>query len=163
MLLAFTDLLYVCLLDPLHRMCSGCAQNSPRGTKYDEGDLSTGEVLQRRDNETHESRDLEALGLTILQLSAVDSPPSIFVGNQFLFFPLNLAWFCTQDRSPKTQSQVRRMIEAGQVDRRAPQPPSPPSSAHVDHETPLCNAPTQSPTVEKGEIGWKVTELLISP
>uniref|UniRef100_A0A7N6BFW0 Vascular endothelial growth factor receptor 3 n=1 Tax=Anabas testudineus TaxID=64144 RepID=A0A7N6BFW0_ANATE len=33
-----------------------------------------------------------------------------------------------RDRSPKTQSQVRRMIEAGQVDQRARQPPSPSSS-----------------------------------
>lgn len=38
------------------------------------------------------------------------------------------------------------------MDRRAPQPPSPPSSAHIDHETPLCNAPTQTPTVEKCEM-----------
>ncbi|XP_011609065.2 vascular endothelial growth factor receptor 3 isoform X1 [Takifugu rubripes] len=60
-----------------------------------------------------------------------------------------------RDRSPKTQSQVRRMIEAGQMDRRAPQPPSPPSSAHIDHETPLCNAPPQTPTVEKLEDLWK--------
>lgn len=65
---------------------------------------------------------------------------------------LNIDCFCTQDRSPKTQSQVRRMIEAGQMDRRAPQPPSPPSSAQVDHEAPLCNAPTQTPTVEKCEM-----------
>uniref|UniRef100_A0A8C9Z8E3 Vascular endothelial growth factor receptor 3 n=1 Tax=Sander lucioperca TaxID=283035 RepID=A0A8C9Z8E3_SANLU len=33
-----------------------------------------------------------------------------------------------RDRSPKTQSQVRRMIEAGQMDQRARHPPSPPSS-----------------------------------
>lgn len=76
----------------------------------------------------------------------------------FFFSPnvLNIDCFCTQDRSPKTQSQVRRMIEAGQVDRRAPQPSSPPSSTHIDHETTLCNTPTQSPTVEKCEIGSTV-------
>uniref|UniRef100_A0A8D3A2B7 Vascular endothelial growth factor receptor 3 n=1 Tax=Scophthalmus maximus TaxID=52904 RepID=A0A8D3A2B7_SCOMX len=34
-----------------------------------------------------------------------------------------------RDRSPKTQSQVRRMIEAGQMDQRARQPPSPSSSS----------------------------------
>uniref|UniRef100_A0AAQ5XW22 Vascular endothelial growth factor receptor 3 n=1 Tax=Amphiprion ocellaris TaxID=80972 RepID=A0AAQ5XW22_AMPOC len=33
-----------------------------------------------------------------------------------------------RDRSPKTQSQVRRMIEAGQIDQRARQPPSPSSA-----------------------------------
>uniref|UniRef100_A0A3Q1F903 Vascular endothelial growth factor receptor 3 n=1 Tax=Acanthochromis polyacanthus TaxID=80966 RepID=A0A3Q1F903_9TELE len=33
-----------------------------------------------------------------------------------------------RDRSPKTQSQVRRMIEAGQMDQRARQPPSPSST-----------------------------------
>uniref|UniRef100_H3CW91 Vascular endothelial growth factor receptor 3 n=1 Tax=Tetraodon nigroviridis TaxID=99883 RepID=H3CW91_TETNG len=60
-----------------------------------------------------------------------------------------------RDRSPKTQSQVRRMIEAGQAARRAPRPPSPPSSTHIDHESPLCNAPTQSPSVEKVEDLWK--------
>lgn len=72
----------------------------------------------------------------------------------FISFPnmLNIDCFCTQDRSPKTQSQVRRMIEAGQMDRRAPRPPSPPSSAPIDHEAPLCNAPTQNPTVEKCEM-----------
>uniref|UniRef100_A0A3P8T4G8 Vascular endothelial growth factor receptor 3 n=1 Tax=Amphiprion percula TaxID=161767 RepID=A0A3P8T4G8_AMPPE len=38
-----------------------------------------------------------------------------------------------RDRSPKTQSQVRRMIEAGQMDQRARQPPSP-SSAPLSRE-----------------------------
>lgn len=49
-----------------------------------------------------------------------------------------------RDRSPKTQSQVRRMIEAGQMDQRACHPPSPSS-----------NTPSQNPTVEKMEDLWK--------
>ncbi|XP_070692558.1 vascular endothelial growth factor receptor 3 [Pempheris klunzingeri] len=49
-----------------------------------------------------------------------------------------------RDRSPKTQSQVRRMIEAGQMDQRAGQPPSPSS-----------NTPDQNPAVEKMEDLWK--------
>uniref|UniRef100_A0A8L0DRX7 Vascular endothelial growth factor receptor 3 n=1 Tax=Oncorhynchus mykiss TaxID=8022 RepID=A0A8L0DRX7_ONCMY len=44
-----------------------------------------------------------------------------------------------RDRSPKTQSQVRRMIEAGQVEPRARLPPSPSSSSIVEDlwKTPL--------------------------
>uniref|UniRef100_A0A8C7GG03 Vascular endothelial growth factor receptor 3 n=1 Tax=Oncorhynchus kisutch TaxID=8019 RepID=A0A8C7GG03_ONCKI len=43
-----------------------------------------------------------------------------------------------RDRSPKTQSQVRRMIEAGQVEQRARLPPSPSSSSIEDlWKTPL--------------------------
>uniref|UniRef100_A0AAX7UF75 Vascular endothelial growth factor receptor 3 n=1 Tax=Astatotilapia calliptera TaxID=8154 RepID=A0AAX7UF75_ASTCA len=43
-----------------------------------------------------------------------------------------------RDRSPKTQSQVRRMIEAGQIAQRTRQPPSPSSSPLTDlWKTPL--------------------------
>uniref|UniRef100_A0A671VGK2 Vascular endothelial growth factor receptor 3 n=1 Tax=Sparus aurata TaxID=8175 RepID=A0A671VGK2_SPAAU len=43
-----------------------------------------------------------------------------------------------RDRSPKTQSQVRRMIEAGQMDQRARRSPSPSSSTLTDlWKTPL--------------------------
>lgn len=38
------------------------------------------------------------------------------------------------------------------MDRRAHRPPSPPTSTRIDHDTPLCNAPTQNPTVEKREM-----------
>lgn len=64
--------------------------------------------------------------------------------------PLNayLFWYLSpQDRSPKTQSQVRRMIEAGQMDQRARQPPTPPSSP----QSPQTNAPAHNPAVEKSE------------
>uniref|UniRef100_A0A7N6C0T6 Vascular endothelial growth factor receptor 3 n=1 Tax=Anabas testudineus TaxID=64144 RepID=A0A7N6C0T6_ANATE len=45
-----------------------------------------------------------------------------------------------RDRSPKTQSQVRRMIEAGQVDQRARQPPSPSSSPLTGPQSPSSNS-----------------------
>ncbi|XP_059201767.1 vascular endothelial growth factor receptor 3 [Centropristis striata] len=60
-----------------------------------------------------------------------------------------------RDRSPKTQSQVRRMIEAGQMDQRARQPPSPPSSTPASPQSPSSNAPTECPAVEKLEDLWK--------
>ncbi|XP_067373635.1 vascular endothelial growth factor receptor 3 isoform X2 [Channa argus] len=49
-----------------------------------------------------------------------------------------------RDRSPKTQSQVRRLIEAGQIDQRACHPPSPSS-----------NTSDRSPAVEKLDDLWK--------
>uniref|UniRef100_A0A3Q4B2T7 Vascular endothelial growth factor receptor 3 n=1 Tax=Mola mola TaxID=94237 RepID=A0A3Q4B2T7_MOLML len=60
-----------------------------------------------------------------------------------------------RDRSPKTQSQVRRMIEAGQVEQRARRAPSPPSSAQADPQDASTNAPAQDPPVEKTEDLWK--------
>nr|XP_019934993.1 PREDICTED: vascular endothelial growth factor receptor 3 [Paralichthys olivaceus] len=61
-----------------------------------------------------------------------------------------------RDRSPKTQSQVRRMIEAGQMDQRAHQPPSPPSSPTLTSpQPPTSNTSNQSPAVEKMEDLWK--------
>ncbi|XP_034545105.1 vascular endothelial growth factor receptor 3 isoform X2 [Notolabrus celidotus] len=60
-----------------------------------------------------------------------------------------------RDRSPKTQSQVRRMIEAGQMDQRARHQPSPsPSSRLINPQTP-SNTPSQTPVVEKMEDLWK--------
>lgn len=59
--------------------------------------------------------------------------------------------FLTQDRSPKTQSQVRRMIEAGQMDQRARHPPSPSSSPLTSPQSPSTNMSNQSPVVEKSE------------
>ncbi|KAK0148071.1 Vascular endothelial growth factor receptor 3 [Merluccius polli] len=63
-----------------------------------------------------------------------------------------------RDRSPKTQGQVRRMIEAGQVDQRGRHPPSPPSPA----SSPSCpqsftkpSPQTPPPAVEKMEDLWK--------
>lgn len=57
-----------------------------------------------------------------------------------------------RDRSPKTQSQVRRMIEAGQMDQRA----SPSSSSLTSGpQTPSTNTPSKDPTVEKMEDLWK--------
>ncbi|KAK2849329.1 hypothetical protein Q5P01_009163 [Channa striata] len=58
-----------------------------------------------------------------------------------------------RDRSPKTQSQVRRMIEAGQIDQRACYAPSP-SSSHPSNP-PSSNTSNQSPAVEKMEDLWK--------
>ncbi|AWP12286.1 putative vascular endothelial growth factor receptor 3 [Scophthalmus maximus] len=63
-----------------------------------------------------------------------------------------------RDRSPKTQSQVRRMIEAGQMDQRARQPPSPSSSSSSPPacpQTPSSNTPNPTPAVEKLEDLWK--------
>ncbi|XP_047440704.1 vascular endothelial growth factor receptor 3 isoform X2 [Mugil cephalus] len=57
-----------------------------------------------------------------------------------------------RDRSPKTQSQVRRMIEAGQMDQRACQPPPPSSSGP---QSPSSNMSGQVPAVEKMEDLWK--------
>lgn len=59
--------------------------------------------------------------------------------------------FLTQDRSPKTQSQVRRMIEAGQMDQRARHPPSPSSSTVTSPQSPSSNTSSPSPAVEKSE------------
>ncbi|XP_023257900.1 vascular endothelial growth factor receptor 3 [Seriola lalandi dorsalis] len=60
-----------------------------------------------------------------------------------------------RDRSPKTQSQVRRMIEAGQMDQRARHPPSPSSSRLASPQSPSSNASDQNPAVEKMEDLWK--------
>ncbi|XP_035859647.1 vascular endothelial growth factor receptor 3 isoform X3 [Sander lucioperca] len=60
-----------------------------------------------------------------------------------------------RDRSPKTQSQVRRMIEAGQMDQRARHPPSPPSSPLTSPQSPPSNMPTENPAGEKMEDLWK--------
>ncbi|KAM9850089.1 vascular endothelial growth factor receptor 3 [Aulostomus maculatus] len=60
-----------------------------------------------------------------------------------------------RDRSPKTQSQVRRMIEAGQMDQRTRNPPSPSSSPLISPQTPSTNASDPDPAVEKLEDLWK--------
>ncbi|XP_057706895.1 vascular endothelial growth factor receptor 3 isoform X1 [Corythoichthys intestinalis] len=61
-----------------------------------------------------------------------------------------------RDRSPKTQSQVRRMIEAGQMDQRARnQPPSSSSSPLIGLQTPSSNKTNQKPGLEKLEDLWK--------
>uniref|UniRef100_A0A8K9XLI2 Vascular endothelial growth factor receptor 3 n=1 Tax=Oncorhynchus mykiss TaxID=8022 RepID=A0A8K9XLI2_ONCMY len=63
-----------------------------------------------------------------------------------------------RDRSPKTQSQVRRMIEAGQVEPRARLPPSPSSSSigSLQSQSPSkSNQKSHSPAVEKLEDLWK--------
>ncbi|XP_028815749.1 vascular endothelial growth factor receptor 3 isoform X2 [Denticeps clupeoides] len=52
-----------------------------------------------------------------------------------------------RDRSPKTQSQVRKMIEAGQVDHRGHLPSSVPSPSQASHNSPA--------TTEKMEDLWK--------
>ncbi|CAJ1058113.1 vascular endothelial growth factor receptor 3 isoform X1 [Xyrichtys novacula] len=59
-----------------------------------------------------------------------------------------------RDRSPKTQSQVRRMIEAGQMDQRARHQPSPSSSHSINPQT-ASKTPSQTPVVEKMEDLWK--------
>lgn len=59
--------------------------------------------------------------------------------------------FPSQDRSPKTQSQVRRMIEAGQMDQRARHPPSASPSSHLINPQTPSNTPCQTPVVEKSE------------
>ncbi|XP_012989053.3 vascular endothelial growth factor receptor 3 isoform X2 [Esox lucius] len=63
-----------------------------------------------------------------------------------------------RDRSPKTQSQVRRMIEAGQVEQRGRLPPSP-SSASVgrtrNQSSGKSNQKSTPPAVEKTEDLWK--------
>lgn len=57
-----------------------------------------------------------------------------------------------RDRSPKTQSQVRRMIEAGQMEPRVHHKSSPSSLLlNVSQNTPSC----QSPAMEKMEDLWK--------
>uniref|UniRef100_A0A3Q2DKZ1 Vascular endothelial growth factor receptor 3 n=1 Tax=Cyprinodon variegatus TaxID=28743 RepID=A0A3Q2DKZ1_CYPVA len=57
-----------------------------------------------------------------------------------------------RDRSPKTQSQMRRMIEAGQTDQRAGQtPPACSSSPQITSS----KASNQSPPTEKMEDLWK--------
>ncbi|XP_054452941.1 vascular endothelial growth factor receptor 3 [Anoplopoma fimbria] len=60
-----------------------------------------------------------------------------------------------RDRSPKTQSQVRRMIEAGQMDQRPPHPPTPRSSPLINPQSPSSNTPNENPAVEKMEDLWK--------
>uniref|UniRef100_A0A3Q1G3D4 Vascular endothelial growth factor receptor 3 n=1 Tax=Acanthochromis polyacanthus TaxID=80966 RepID=A0A3Q1G3D4_9TELE len=60
-----------------------------------------------------------------------------------------------RDRSPKTQSQVRRMIEAGQMDQRARQPPSPSSTPLTGPQSPTSNTTNPNPAVEKMEDLWK--------
>lgn len=62
----------------------------------------------------------------------------------YIFLPaFQLFSFCSsQDRSPKTQSQVRRMIEAGQTDQRTRNQPPPSSSP---------DTVTQKPAGDKSE------------
>uniref|UniRef100_A0A3Q3H2H1 Vascular endothelial growth factor receptor 3 n=1 Tax=Labrus bergylta TaxID=56723 RepID=A0A3Q3H2H1_9LABR len=60
-----------------------------------------------------------------------------------------------RDRSPKTQSQVRRMIEAGQIDQRAHQQLSPSDSRLINPPPPSSNTSIQTPAVEKMEDLWK--------
>uniref|UniRef100_A0A3Q3J0F3 Vascular endothelial growth factor receptor 3 n=1 Tax=Monopterus albus TaxID=43700 RepID=A0A3Q3J0F3_MONAL len=60
-----------------------------------------------------------------------------------------------RDRSPKTQSQVRRMIEAGQMEQSARHPPAPSSSRLSGSQSPSANASAQNPAVEKMEDLWK--------
>ncbi|XP_051929096.1 vascular endothelial growth factor receptor 3 isoform X2 [Hippocampus zosterae] len=61
-----------------------------------------------------------------------------------------------RDRSPKTQSQVRRMIEAGQTDQRTHhRPPLPPFPPLVGLQTPSSSTNSQKPAVEKLEDLWK--------
>ncbi|KAM9310211.1 LOW QUALITY PROTEIN: vascular endothelial growth factor receptor 3 [Pholidichthys leucotaenia] len=60
-----------------------------------------------------------------------------------------------RDRSPKTQSQVRRMIEAGQMVQRAHQPPSPSSSPLTSPQSPPSSTASQNLAVEKMEDLWK--------
>lgn len=65
----------------------------------------------------------------------------------------DLLCFSTQDRSPKTQSQVRRMIEAGQMDQRARHPPCPSSSPIASSQSPSSNTSSHNPVVEKSVLG----------
>ncbi|KAM9741441.1 vascular endothelial growth factor receptor 3 [Menidia menidia] len=60
-----------------------------------------------------------------------------------------------RDRSPKTQSQVRRMIEAGQGDQRVQQPPCTSLSPLSSPQTVMSKAPDQNPLAEKMEDLWK--------
>ncbi|XP_062332507.1 vascular endothelial growth factor receptor 3 isoform X1 [Osmerus eperlanus] len=62
-----------------------------------------------------------------------------------------------RDRSPKTQSQVRRMIEAGQVDQRGRRPPSPSSSSIGSPQKQSSRKSNQKsrPVVERLEDLWK--------
>uniref|UniRef100_A0A7N8YBL4 Vascular endothelial growth factor receptor 3 n=1 Tax=Mastacembelus armatus TaxID=205130 RepID=A0A7N8YBL4_9TELE len=60
-----------------------------------------------------------------------------------------------RDRSPKTQSQVRRMIEAGQMDQRARHPPSPSFAPLTSPQSPSSTTSSHSPAVEKLEDLWK--------
>ncbi|KAM4586251.1 vascular endothelial growth factor receptor 3 [Fundulus diaphanus] len=59
-----------------------------------------------------------------------------------------------RDRSPKTQSQMRRMIEAGQTDQRAPPPSSSPLSSPQITSSKASNQ-NQNPAAEKLEDLWK--------
>lgn len=60
-----------------------------------------------------------------------------------------------RDRSPKTQSQVRRMIEAGQMDQRVGQAPAPSSSQLSSPQSPSSNTSNKNPAVEKMDDLWK--------
>lgn len=62
-----------------------------------------------------------------------------------------------RDRSPKTQSQVRRMIEAGQVDQTGRRPPSPSSSSIGSPKSQSSSKSNQKsrPVVERLEDLWK--------
>ncbi|XP_040029735.2 vascular endothelial growth factor receptor 3 [Gasterosteus aculeatus] len=60
-----------------------------------------------------------------------------------------------RDRSPKTQSQVRRMIEAGQIDQKASHPPPPRSSPLITPQIQSSNATNENPAGEKMEDLWK--------
>uniref|UniRef100_A0AAR2IP78 Vascular endothelial growth factor receptor 3 n=1 Tax=Pygocentrus nattereri TaxID=42514 RepID=A0AAR2IP78_PYGNA len=62
-----------------------------------------------------------------------------------------------RDRSPKTQSQVRRMMEAGQVEQRGCHTPSQSHSANISSPTQLQgkSSPDSTPSVEKMDDLWK--------
>ncbi|XP_024139143.1 vascular endothelial growth factor receptor 3 isoform X2 [Oryzias melastigma] len=60
-----------------------------------------------------------------------------------------------RDRSPKTQSQVRRLIEAGQTDQRARHPLPAPSSPPGSPQSAPSKGPDQNSAVEKMEDLWK--------
>ncbi|KAM6923628.1 vascular endothelial growth factor receptor 3 [Xenentodon cancila] len=60
-----------------------------------------------------------------------------------------------RDRSPKTQSQVRRMIEAGQMDQRARKQPPASSSPLSSPQSASSKTSNQNHVVEKMEDLWK--------
>ncbi|KAL6479974.1 hypothetical protein MHYP_G00110070 [Metynnis hypsauchen] len=62
-----------------------------------------------------------------------------------------------RDRSPKTQSQVRRMMEAGQVEQRGCHPSSQSHNANISSPTQLRGktSPDSTPSVEKMDDLWK--------
>ncbi|XP_072519096.1 vascular endothelial growth factor receptor 3 isoform X2 [Salminus brasiliensis] len=62
-----------------------------------------------------------------------------------------------RDRSPKTQSQVRRMMEAGQMEQRGRQPSCQSPHSNISSPTKLRgkNSPNSSPSEEKMDDLWK--------